>query len=155
VITDLDTNILLDILIPGAPHAQTTQQQLAETLQAGSLVISEAVYSELASFFPDQVSLDQFLQRTSITLDPSRPESLFRAGAAWHEYQRQRPAAFACPQCGNRQRTTCSRCGADLRPRQHLVADFMIGAHALVQADRLLTRDRRYYGTYFPRLVLV
>jgi predicted nucleic acid-binding protein len=38
-------------------------------------------------------------------------------------------------------------------PRR-ILADFLIGAHALLQADCLMTLDTRYYRQYFPELRL-
>lgn len=153
MITAVDTNVLLDVLIPNAPHGEDSERALAEAVGAGALLISEPVYAELAVHFPDRTELDRFLADTGIRLEPSGGEALHRAGSAWRQYLRRRPAV-ACPQCGAPQELRCDRCGAGIQPRQHVVADFVIGAHGLVHADRLLTRDRGYYATYFPELKL-
>jgi len=38
---------------------------------------------------------------------------------------------------------------------KRLLADFLIGAHALLQADRLMSLDPIRYKHYFPELKLV
>ena len=154
MITALDTNVLLDVLIPGASHCEESERALTEAARAGALLVSEPVYAELAAHFPNRADLDLFLTDTGIRLEPSRGEALYRAGKAWSEYSRRRPSPLACPRCGATHKVRCARCGATVRPRQHVVADFVIGAHALVQADTLLTRDRGYFATYFPELRL-
>lgn len=154
MITAVDTNVLLDILIPSAPHGDESEQKLAAAAQAGAVVISEAVYAELAAYFDAAEDIERLLTDTGLRLQPSSPEALRRAGEAWRAYARRRPASLVCPQCGTQQAVRCEHCGASIGPRQHLITDFMIGAHALVHADCLLTRDRGYYTTYFPDLTL-
>jgi predicted nucleic acid-binding protein len=154
VITALDTNAILDLLIPGSSHAASSRNALQRAARSGRMIIAEAVYAELSAHFGDQAELERFLADADIRLEPSQPATLHEAGRAWRVHRDRRPAHLVCPQCANTQAVTCDRCGRNLAPRQHVVADFLIGAHAFLQANQLLTRDRGFYGSYFPGLAL-
>lgn len=103
MITAVDTNVLLDILIPNARYARASKRMLEEALAQGALVISEVVHAELASQFPTMQELERFLADTQIRLVNSSPEALQRAGEAWKAYAKARGARLRCPSCGKEQ----------------------------------------------------
>ena len=154
MISATDTNILLDLLQPLGPRVDEAERILDEARRTGALIVCEPVYAEVAAHFEQPAEADRFFASTNIRLVPSDPPVMHRAAAAWRAYTRRRPGGLVCPACGAEQAVACERCNAQLRPRQHIVADFLIGAHAVVNADRLLSRDRGFYRTYFPELRL-
>ena len=154
MITAIDTNILVDILLPDPYYAVNSKALLDDANERGSLIISEVVYAELAAQFPSAQDLEEFLRRTGVAMVPSQLEALYKASEAWSAYTSRRGQGLQCPRCGQNQTVACSACGSPIQPRQRILADFLIGGHALKQADRLLTRDRGYYRTYFPDLRL-
>ncbi|GGM66383.1 putative nucleic acid-binding protein [Halarchaeum rubridurum] len=152
----VDTNALLAILYDDDAHADRAEEALRDGYQRGRLVTTPIVYSELAADgqFDASADLDRFLSDMSITVvDPSR-EAIFRAGDAFDTYTARRPDGLQCPECGTERTATCPDCGHDLTPRQHVAADFVIGGHALVDADELVTFDQAFYESYFSGLTL-
>lgn len=152
MISAIDTNILLDVLIPDKNYYRSSKMLLDKAYAEGALIICEAVYAELVCQFNSPRYLEDFLSDTGIRLVPSTREALQEAGIAWKAYISRRGPRFQCKACGESQTVTCSKCGVPLMSRQHIVTDFIIGGHALTQADRLLSRDRGFYRTYFPQL---
>ncbi|MBA7603378.1 hypothetical protein ES703_10486 [subsurface metagenome] len=154
MISAIDTNILLDILIPDEKYAISSKNLIEKSKEKGKLLICEIVYSELASQFPSSEDLELFLNDTGIQLQLSSMASLSIAGERWKEYAARESQALQCAVCGKKISINCPYCDNTVSYRQHLISDFIIGANALVHADVLLSRDRGYYKTYFKELVV-
>ena len=128
MITAVDTSVLLDVFLADEEHGSRSKQRLREEYDAGALVVCDVVYAELAPAFGDREALDGALREINVTLAPLDASIAWDAGRRWLRYR---------------------HAGG---PRERILADFLIGAHALAPADRFLTRDRGFYGTYFPEL---
>ena len=127
MITAIDTNVLID-LFAADPRFGTSSKALLERCSAeGSLVACEIVWAEVSSVFPSREQAEAAIDQLRIRFTPMDRDAALRAGEAWALYRRR----------GERTR---------------VVADFLIGAHALAGADRLVTRDRGFYRAYFAGL---
>ena len=156
MITAVDTNIILDVLIPGEPFGESSKELLDRHLAKGNLILCEVVFAELAARFPSEKQLNSFIDDTRMNLVYSNKKSLSLAGSRWADYARKSAKdRFSCGKCGHAFEATCPKCKAVLTKRLHVLADFLIGAHALVQADCILSRDLGVYKTYFDDLKVI
>src|SRR6266700_6236509 len=130
MISAVDTNILLDILVPNEQFYEASADALQDAAGEGSLVISDSVYAELCIHFEAQRECDAFLESNEIRVQVLTREAHFLASRAWRTYRQQ----------GGK--------------RTRILADFLIGAHAQKQATCLLSRDRGFYRKLFPSLDL-
>lgn len=128
MITSVDTNVLIDIFRSDSPHHTQSQTWLRGAYDAGAIIVCDIVYAELAPFFRSRSQLDEALGDVNAVVSPIDSSIAYQAGTRWMQYR---------------------RAGG---PRTRIIADFLIGAHALAVADLFLTRDRGFFSTYFPEL---
>ena len=128
MITAVDTSVLMDVFLPDEWHGLRSSEWLRGAYNSGAIILCDIVYAELVPAFADRSALDLALRRLGATLSPIDTSTAYEAGLRWKQYR------------------------AAGGPRNRIIADFLIGAHAVAVADAFLTRDRGFYATYFPEL---
>lgn len=135
--TAIDANIFSSIW-SNESTAEQVIEQLGNARQEGVLLISPFAFAELFAH-PNMTAGDvrSFLDATGVVIDYKLEENVWtEAGLRYARYAARR------------------RLVTGEGPRR-ILTDFLIGAHALVQAERLLTLDPKRYSTDFPELRLL
>lgn len=104
---------------------------LTRAAEEGTLAMCPVVFAECSVGFVSSKDARAQFDSLRIVYDDFSPECASIAGQMFLRYRR------------------------DGGPRQHLIPDFFIAAHAIAQADRLAAVDRGYLRTYFPTIQLL
>ena len=135
--TSIDTNIISALLEGDEGLAELAETALLSAAARGQLLICAPVYAELIAKPKRSVaSVDTFLETTRIAVDWTLEPSIWQsAGMAFQMYAINR----------KKQKQSSPR---------RILADFLIGAHAVQRDYTLLTLDQRVYAKSFPKLRL-
>lgn len=130
MITAVDSSVVIQLL-RRQPGWEAWRDALSIAASEGPLVICPVVFAECAGGYPSaDVALREF-KSIQIHFDELTPETAYLAGQTFLRYRRE---------------------GG---PRDYLIPDFLIAAHARLQANRLAAIDRGYLRRYFSDLPLL
>jgi predicted nucleic acid-binding protein len=127
----VDSSVLVDVLAADLRFADSSEASLGRALAEGDVVICDAVVAEIHTLLEGAEATMESLASLGIRYLPTSEPAAVRAG---HMQRRFRDR-------GGR--------------RERVVADFLIGAHALMQCDALITRDAGFFRDYFKGLKVI
>jgi predicted nucleic acid-binding protein len=127
--TVVDSSVLLDVFTEDRTWLPWSEEQLTAAAQRGALILNIVVLAEIAPRFSRIEALRDALPSMAV-LEEIPTEASFLAGHAHAAYRRG-------------------------RPRQAVLPDFLIGAHAAVTGRPLLTRDPRRVASCIPGAELI
>ena len=128
--TALDSSVVI-LLQRRQAGWEEWRNALTRAATEGPLLISSVVFAECSAGFPSvEIALREF-ESIQVHFDPISPESAYLAGQTFLRYR------------------------LEGGPRLHLIPDFLVAAHATIQAERLAAIDREYLRRYFPDLAIL
>jgi predicted nucleic acid-binding protein len=132
----IDTSVLIDLL-GGDTGADASEASLRQALASGPVVVCDVVVSEIVAGLGFGGELFDVLEEAGIRYSATDARAAVRAGEMQRRYKQRLKADGRVP----------------ASPRT--VPDFLIGAHALLQCDALITRDAGFFRDYFKGLKII
>ncbi|MDR6693230.1 type II toxin-antitoxin system VapC family toxin [Stenotrophomonas sp. DR822] len=126
----VDSPVLVELLSNG-PQADAVEACLRQSLVGGRVVVCGATLAEICAALRGGAEVLEALEEMGVHFNALEAKSALRAGEM-HRRHRQRGGSH--------------RRGLD---------EFMIGAHALLQCDGLITWNDTFYRDYFKGLKLI
>ena len=127
----VDTSVLIDLLGGDPRFATPPRRACARRSRVGDVVVCDAVVAEMHAVLDASESTMDSIASLGIRYLPVSEPAAVRAGEMQRRF-RQR---------GGR--------------RERVIADFLIGAHAMMQCSGLITRDAGFFRDYFKGLKVI
>jgi predicted nucleic acid-binding protein len=127
----VDSSVLLDMLTDDTKFAAASAKAIEQALGNGGLVVCDAVVAEVQTMLATSESAMDVLNEYGIHYLPTTEQAAVRAGFMQRRFRDR----------GGRS--------------ERVVADFLIGAHAMMQCNALITRDAGFYRDYFKGLRVI
>jgi len=131
----IDTSVLIDLLGDGE-GADAAEACLRLALGSGPVVVCDVVASEITAGLGHGAEVMDALDDMGLSFSAIEQRSAVRAGEMQRKYVQRARAA-----------------GQPAGPRT--MPDFLVGAHALLQCNGLITRDEGFFRDYFKGLKVI
>lgn len=129
----VDSNILIDVFNRDPDWFDWSRRQIGSATSGATVAVNPIVVSEVAWCFDSLERFNRLISDMLIGFEPFDALAGFVAGKAYQRYRERRgPDAPKLP-----------------------LPDFLIGGHAQSIGAAILTRDARFYRSYFPAVPLI